>query len=406
MQSEETILDGPELKQLFFGFTKDFWVLCVVVFSFFFSFNLIIPQLPEFITSLNAERYKGLIIGAFALSALCSRPFSGKLIDHIGRRPIMLIGIFVSIVVSFGYPLVNGVTSFLCLRFLHGFSAGFTPTATTAMCNDVVTVKQRGEAMGIVGMAGNLGMSLGPALGSEVGVTYGNQTMFFVAGFIAILSIIPALKMKESIPNTTRFHFGMLKLKLNEIIEPKVVLQGTIMTLGVITFGALLTLVPDYCKQFGLIKNGYFFTIVTVTSLTVRVLSGRMSDKFGREIVLVIGLLFLILANILLLTAQDITTIFIAAGVFGISTGINSPTLFAWTIDNGNQQFIGRGISTLFIFLEIGIIIGAIIPAEIYANNNANFPKVFMFTLAFAIIAFLLTFRAYLKARKKVIESF
>ena len=131
-----------------------------------------------------------------------------------------------------------------------------------------------------------------------------------------------------------------------------------------------------------------------------------MSDKFGREIVLVIGLLFLILANILLLTAQDITTIFIAAGVFGISTGINSPTLFAWTIDNGNQQFIGRGISTLFIFLEIGIIIGAIIPAEIYANNNANFPKVFMFTLACAIIAFLLTFKAYLKARKNVIESF
>ena len=63
----------------------------------------------------------------------------------------------------------------------------------------------------------------------------------------------------------------MLKLKLNEIIETRVILQGTIMTLGVITFGALMTLVPDYAKQFGNERNGYFFTVVTVTSLTVRV---------------------------------------------------------------------------------------------------------------------------------------
>lgn len=404
MNYDNTVLDGPQEPDLFWGFSKDFWVLCVVVFSFFFSFNLIIPQLPEFITSLNGQRYKGLIIGAFALSALCSRPFSGKLIDHIGRRPVMLIGIMVSIVVSFGYPLVNGVTSFLCLRFLHGFSAGFTPTATTAMCSDVVTVKQRGEAMGIVGMAGNLGMSLGPALGSEVGVTYGNQTMFLVAGFIAILSILPALKMKESISNTTPFTWSMLRLKWKEIIEPKVILQGSVMTLGVITFGALLTLVPDYCKQFGFVKNGYFFTIVTVTSLTVRVLSGKLSDKFGREIVLIFGLLFLIFANILLLTATNINMVFVAAGVFGISTGINSPTLFAWTIDSGDQQFIGRGISTLFIFLEVGIIIGSVVPAEIYANVDANFPKVFAFTLSCAVIAFLLTFWAYLNARKRLIE--
>ena len=117
MNQNDTILDQEQPTELFWGFTQDFWILCVVVFSFFFSFNLIIPQLPEFLKDLNGEEYLGGIIGAFALAALISRPFSGKLIDHIGRRPVMLIGILVSIVVSFGYPLVNGVTSFLCLRF-------------------------------------------------------------------------------------------------------------------------------------------------------------------------------------------------------------------------------------------------------------------------------------------------
>ena len=268
------------------------------------------------------------------------------------------------------------------------------------MISDIVPVKKRGEAMGIVGMAGNVGMSLGPALGSEVGVKYGNQTMFLVAGVIAILSIVPALKMKESIRDTTKFHMGMLKLKLNEIIETRVILQGTIMTLGVITFGALMTLVPDYAKQFGIERNGYFFTVVTVTSLTVRVLSGKLSDKFGREVVLVVGIAFLIVANVLLINAQNVVTFFVAGAIFGISTGINSPTLFAWTIDSGNQKAIGRGISTLFIFLEVGIITGSVIPAKIYNNIPSQMPNAFLFTLSCAVLAFILTFRAYLKTRK------
>jgi MFS family permease len=406
MDQHNTILNQEESTDLFWGFSRDFWVLCVVVFSFFFSFNLVIPQLPGFLKSLDGEQYLGWIIGAFAFAALLSRPFSGKLIDHIGRRPVMLVGILVSIVVSFGYPMVHGVTSFLALRFLHGFSAGFTPTATTAMISDIVPVKKRGEAMGIVGMAGNIGMSLGPALGSEVGVKYGNQTMFLVAGVIAILSIVPALKMKESIRGTTKFHLGMLKLKLVEIIETRVILQGTIMTLGVVTFGALLTLVPDYAKQFGIERNGYFFTVVTVTSLTVRVLSGKLSDKFGREIVLVVGIAFLITANILLISAQSVVTFFVAGAIFGISTGINSPTLFAWTIDRGNQKAIGRGISTLFIFLEIGIIAGSVIPAKLYNNVPGQMPRAFIFSLACAILAFILTFWAYLKTRKPRVESF
>ncbi len=387
------------------GFSKDFWILNAVVFSFFFSFNLIIPQLPEFITSLGGEDYKGLIIGAFALSALVSRPFSGKLIDHVGRKPIMLFGIGVSIVVSFGYPLVHGVTSFLALRFLHGICAGFTPTATTAMVSDIVPIHKRGEAMGVVGMAGNLGMSMGPALGSEVGVTYGNQTMFIVGGFMAFLALIPTIKLTETVKNVQSFSWSMLKLKQAEIIEPRVLTQGVIMTLSVVTFGALLTLIPDYCKQFGVVKNGYYFTVVTVTSLFIRVLSGKLSDKFGREIVLLVGIAFLVSANIMLISAQSVTMLFASAAIFGISTGINSPTLFAWTIDNGNQKFIGRGISTLFIFLEIGIIIGAVVPAKIYDNHADQIHNAFLFTLSCSVLALVVIIRAFLKQKKRV-ESF
>ncbi len=383
------------MEKKFWGFKIEFWVLCSVVFAYFFSFNLILPQLPDYLSGMGGERFLGLNIGVFALSALGTRPFTGKLIDYVGRKPIMILGIFVSIGVLFSYPLVHGMVLFFILRFIHGISAGCTPTATTAFCSDIVPANKRGEAMGIVGMAGSLGMSMGPALGSEVAVAFGNDAMFIVAGCIAAIALIPALRMPESLVDAGSFKRRMLVLKMKEVIEPAVLVQGVIMMLTVITFGALLTLVPDYCKSLGIAKNGYFFSIVTLTSLLVRVLSGKLSDRYGREVLLIWGVGLLIVANILLIRANTIPAVFVAAAVFGLSTGVNSPTLFAWTIDKGNPKFMGRGISTLFIFLELGIILGAVIPAEIFQNKVENLPYAFMFTLGCAILAFLVVLRAY-----------
>jgi MFS family permease len=379
------------------GFSGEFWILCSVVFAYFFSFNLILPQLPNHLTALGGENYKGAIIGLFALSALGTRPFSGKLVDNIGRKPIMIFGVFVSIYVLFSYPLMVGFVPFLALRFVHGISAGCTPTATTAIGSDIVPAHKRGEAMGILGMSGNLGMSMGPALGSEVAFRYSNNAMFIVAAVIAATTLIPAFKLKESHLNTVRFKWSLLKLRWQDIIEPRVIVQGLVMTLTVCTFGALLTLIPDYCLTFGIVKNGYFFTVVTLTSLFIRVISGKLSDKFGREVIMLFGVSFLIAANLMIITANSTTTVFAAAAVFGISTGINSPTLFAWTIDKGNPKYMGRGISTLFIFLEFGIILGSVIPAWLYGNNADHFPRAFMFTLACSILALFAVIWAFRK---------
>ena len=53
---------------------------------FMTSFNLIIPELNDFITKLGAPDKKGLIITLFTISAAISRPFSGKIADLVGRK--------------------------------------------------------------------------------------------------------------------------------------------------------------------------------------------------------------------------------------------------------------------------------------------------------------------------------
>src|SRR5690554_1172195 len=120
------------------SYSKNFWILTLGVFLFMTSFNLIIPELNEFITILGGESYKGLIIGLFTLTAAISRPFSGKMADTIGRKSTMYIGTIVSILITLLYPISGTIAFFLTLRFLHGFSTGFLPKIGRASCRERV----------------------------------------------------------------------------------------------------------------------------------------------------------------------------------------------------------------------------------------------------------------------------
>ena len=73
-------------------YTSQFWLLCLSHVLFASSFTMIIPELPDYLTSMGGAEYKGLIISLFTLTAGISRPFSGKLTDTVGRMPVMVIG--------------------------------------------------------------------------------------------------------------------------------------------------------------------------------------------------------------------------------------------------------------------------------------------------------------------------
>lgn len=67
------------------------------------------------------------------------------------------------------------------------------------------------------------------------------------------------------------------------------------------------------------------------------------------------------------------------AVLFGVATGISSPTLFAWTADLSKPERRGVGSGTLFIALEFGILLGAASTLVSYDNSITSIPAVFLF---------------------------
>ncbi len=373
-------------------YTYKFWLLCSSSFLFFASFNLIIPELPDYLTSLGGGDHKGLIIPLFTLTAGLSRPFSGRLTDTVGRIPIIIYGVFVCIIAGFLYPILTTVAGFFLLRLIHGMSTGFKPTATSAYVGDIAPFSRRGEAMGILGMFGSLGMATGPAVGSWIAMNYGYNSMFYASSGFALASIVVVMKMPETLIAKQRFKISLLKLKWEDIYEPRALPSAITMLFTAFSFGTILTLIPDLSKHLGLENKGIFFSIFTISSLGIRLFAGKLSDIYGRVPILMIGCTLYGVTMLIIGTGTEVWIFYLGSFIFGIAAGLSAPTIFAWTIDLAHEKHRGRAMATMFIALEAGIGIGGLVAGYSHNNNPDNFIISFSISslLAFTAVIYLI----------------
>lgn len=367
-------------------YTQQFWLLAASHALFAASFTMIIPELPSYLTSLGGEDYKGLIIALFTLTAGLSRPWSGKLSDTIGRMPVMVIGTVVCVVCSGMYPLVSGVAAFLFLRLIHGFSTGFKPTASTAYLADIVPSHRRGEAVGIIGVAFNLGASSAPPFGSWIANTQGLDMMFFASSAVAALSIFILLQLKETLSPKQKFSVKLLKVNWQDVWYPPSLAPAIVLFFLYTGYGLLLTVTPDHSEFLGVENKGAFFFYFTGASLISRLVAGRVSDIFGRVPVIRVACALTGFGLLLLGYGDGKWGLFGGAAIFGFTTGVGGPAIMAWVIDRADDAGRGRAFGTLFIALEAAIGTGALLSAYIYANDYSRLPLTYT---VFAGISFM-----------------
>ncbi|WP_435625756.1 MFS transporter [Flagellimonas sp.] len=382
-------------------YTSRFIQVCLASLFFSASFNMLIPELPAYLTQLGGAKYIGLIISLFTLTAGLSRPFSGKLTDTIGRRPVMLFGGFVCLVCGMLYNFTYTVFAFLLLRLFHGFSTGFTPTATSTYVSDIVPEERLGEAMGIQGIAFSTGLALGPALGSLIKVHFSYQILFFSSSLLALFAIALMLGLKETVRVKKRFKLQSLAISRHEILAKEAIPAGVVTLLTYVAFGVVLTLVPDWSDYIGLANKGTFFIVFTLASLMVRFVAGSFSDRYGRVPVIVVGLIFLFISMVLMGYLQTPSGLLVSAGLYGLAMGIVSPAINAWTIDLSNPKYKGRAIATMYIALEAGIGFGALVSGGFYQGVRLRIPMVMFCCAAIACLAlgYLLIWNAYSKRK-------
>lgn len=356
---------------------------------FFLSFNIILPELPDVLKKLHGEQYLGYILPAFAFSALLARPLSGWVTDRLGRKHAMIGGALFCVAAGLLYPWAQSVVIFFLIRFIHGFSTGFSPTGFTAFTTDVVAEERRGEALGWQGIFSNSGTAAGYALGAVMVMYWGQNGLFMASSLLAVLAIAIFFMLPETKPVSPR-------TATRKLFYWKAWPPALLMLLVCIPLGALLTAMPDYTMQMGFQNKGIFLTIYIGSSLLVRVFSGKLSDRLGRAAGIAIGSAFQIVALLLLFSRSGF---FVAAVIYGIGQGFNAPSLFAWAGDVSSPETRGRSLSMLFMALEIGIIVGGIGTGWILNHTQYRYHWVFGFCAIASVLSLAFALSMHKKAR-------
>jgi MFS family permease len=334
-------------------FSRDFTLVCLATGFFYLSFYLILPVMPLYVAGLGGTSTQiGLIIGLFASVAMVLRPPAGWLIDARGTRPVLLAGMSVFLLSSLGYLFTSSVTPILALRLFHGMGMGLFPTAATVIIAELAPPLRRGEAMGWFGIANSIAFIAGPAGGLVVVKQVGYVALFLLAAGVAALGLLCVFllpKIRRDAPSRVGLP------RLGDVFSRAAFLPSAILVCLYLPYGILIAFIPLIATSRGLDNPGLFYTVYAVAMLVVRAKAGEISDRRGRAIVILPGMLCAALAMIILGGTSGSIGVLVGAAAMGVGFGAVQPALMALTTDRVTVAERGKAMGTFYFAWELGI---------------------------------------------------
>ena len=151
--------------------------------------TIILPLLPFYAEHFGASAtVVGLLISTYALCQLIAGPVLGRMSDHMGRKPLLIVSQLGTLV---GFLILAWSTSLWMVflaRVIDGLTAGNLSLAQ-AQISDVTEPENRARAFGIIGIAFGVGFLIGPAISGFL-AQYSPQYPIFAAAFLSASSVV------------------------------------------------------------------------------------------------------------------------------------------------------------------------------------------------------------------------
>lgn len=349
---------------------------------FWISITLMLPTLPTYIQSMGGTtKQVGMVMSCFAIGLIASRTWLGKVADLRSRKIVILIGSFVAATAPIGYLLVHSIAGLGTIRAFHGISIAAFTIGYSALVVDLAPIKYRGTLIGYMNLAVPIGMSVGPALGGflqESGKNMipggtGYEVLFITSIVCGFSALFLASKIKETplpqavsadkLNSTTQQRDFWQLAKDPSLVVPTIVL----MLIGLV-FGTLVAFLPLFIKDIGLDFNvGFFYTVVAISSFSVRLFVGQASDRYGRGI-FISGSLICYIVSMILLTQAETRGMFILAAIAeGSGAGILIPLILALVSDRSYPNERGKVFALCMGGFDVGIAMGGLVLGSLSA---------------------------------------
>jgi MFS family permease len=341
---------------------------------FWTSIAILLPTLPAYLNTIGIKQQQiGLIIGAFAIGLLATRPLMGKLADRHGRKLVLLIGTAIVTIAPLGYLATTSIPLLMLIRAFHGISIAALATAYSALVVDLAPPERRGEVIGTMSLANPIGVALGPAIGGYLQVQGMFSTIFWISILSGALSFLCTIQLREKQPIKSELDWNdsteiVLKVEVSNIsvrqilTNPALGVPALVLLLIGFPFGAVHTFIPLYIEASNIDINlnpGLFYTIAAISSFCSRSVIGGRSDRYGRGIFIAGSLCCYTGGMGLLATANGELSFICAAILEGLGIGTLIPMTVALLSDRSLPYHRGQVLSICLAGLDLGVAIAA-----------------------------------------------
>jgi len=330
----------------------------------------VLPVLPHYVRGpLDSGNFAvGLVIGAFAFTALAGRPVAGHVADLRGRRPVVVIGSLLASLAGLLYLMPGGLPTLLVARLVLGAGEGMVFTAGATWVVDLAPPERRGRVIGLYGLAVWGGLSLGPPIGDAILRASSFDAVWAFAAISPFLGALVALRLPD--PYRPEPEHEKRPLIARESIRP-----GLALSLATVGYAAMASFIVLDLDANGTGHGAAAFTAFAATVVVTRLAGGDLPDRIG-PLRCAAGAAVVEVGGLALIALADSLPLALAGAVgMGMAFALIYPSLSLVVIGDVSETRRGSALGTFTAFFDVGMGVGG--PLAGLAASLGGYPAAF-----------------------------
>ena len=370
------------------------------VFVDMIGFGIVLPLLPFYADDLGASPLEVTsIIASFSVVQLIAAPIWGRMSDRVGRRRLLLIGLFASALSYLLFALADSIALLLISRAAAG-AAGGTVSVVQAYVADSTEGEERARAFGLVGAASGLGITMGPVIGGYFS-RFGLGVPGYVAAGLCLLNAIVALAF---LPESRHFTSGRSRQGKGEAATLKrwmkslarfplrLLLVVYLLTIGCFTsMTSVLALYTQRVFAMTAADMGWIFTLAGGVTVLVRTgVVGRVVRRFGEPAIVRAGCVLMVVGVGAVPLVSDRLFLWFLVPVWAAATGLLFPSLHALMSRATDVHSQGAVLGGSQLAGGLGRVLGPLCAGALFQSYSVESP--FIVGAAASTVAVIMAF--------------
>jgi MFS family permease len=397
----------PPQSKNYFSIPGQIWGIGWGVFFINTSSVMVRAIAAVYLKALGVEiGWIGFLEGFIEGLSFVIKTFAGVISDYMRRRKVFVTVGYILIAIS--NPIIAVWATFggvVVYRIIARIGNGIQATPRDALVGDIAPAKSRGASYGLrvgLGIAGSFaGAFIAWHLMHRTSSNY--QQLFWLATVPAIIAVLIVLifikePKKNLHPKDHQARHPIHWADLPRLGRRFWTLMGVVAVFMIAQVGEPFMVLHAHLN-FGLAGADapIIFLLFNATHSASSLPVGMLSDRMSRYHLLALGVVILIISDLILASATNLTAVFVGIAIWGLQMGIHQSMFLALVADNSPDDLRGTALSVYYLICGASLFLantcGGVV-AQVFGSSAA-----YLFSLVVAVIS--LIFLVFIMPRKK-----